>query len=276
MTDETQETSWKDTLPEDLQALPMLEKFKSVEDLVRSHESAERMIGKSIRVPGDDAGQDQWDEFLQRINKVDGIARVPKDPDDEGWRDVYRKAGLPEAPTEYGLADEDLAKTLHEAGLTKKQAKRVADLMNDGKVAADEARQEETRNAIAKLKERWGEGFERNSLMARQVVDMLAQKMGAPDQFRTTLNDSKYGNDPFLIEMFAAVGKMLGEPGAPKAGEGVRFGLSPAEAKEQISEIMANKDHPYHDGDRAALDKVAKLYELAYGTEGIERTYVAA
>ena len=256
---------WKEQLPEELRGLPMMEKFKSVEDLVRSHSEAEKMLGSSVRVPSSEAGDDAWKEFLAKM--PDGVAKVPTDPDDdEGWRHVLAKAGLPEDPTGYELSDAELAKQLHEAGLTKRQAKKVAATMNADKEAQQTKRQEETQQAVAKLREKWGEGFDRMSLQAKQAVDVLAANLGMGEEFRAKLADSRYGNDPFLIEVFAEVGKMMGEKAPFKGGSG-GVGLTPAEAQEQISEIMANEDHPYHQGDKASVEKVTRLFEVIHGKE---------
>lgn len=262
---------WKEGLPEDLRELPTIKDIKSIDDLVRTHDSAQRMLGNSVRVPGNDAGQDQWDEFLQKVGKIDGIARVPKDPEDDGWRDVLKKAGLPEEPTGYGLENEALAQHLHEAGLTKKQAKKVADMMAESESARLEAQHQRAQEAVAELKKRWGDGFERHAMMAQHVIKMVDEQNGNTN-LRDALERSDLGNDPAVIEAFAAIGKLLDEKPIEKTGSGMRFGMSPAEARAQLDEIMANKDHPYHTGNKDAVDRVLRLHEIIHGTDDAYRS----
>ena len=58
---------WRDSLPGDIRSSIDVE---SVEDLAKGYVNAQQMIGGSIRIPGKEAGKEDWDKFYSAMAKA--------------------------------------------------------------------------------------------------------------------------------------------------------------------------------------------------------------
>ena len=76
------------------------------------------------------------------------------------------------------------------------------------------------------------------------------------------------GNNPALLAILSEIGGSLQEKGQLQGAQKIQYGVSVEEAKEQISEIRNNKNHPYHNSKspdyRQAQEKMSKLYSIAF------------
>lgn len=97
---------------EELRTNPSLQNVKDINDLANQFINAQKMIGGAVKVPGQDATPEQWDEF-------------------------YNRAGRPEAADNYEFqsseelsrGDEEIAEMralFHKAGLNQQQANTLA------------------------------------------------------------------------------------------------------------------------------------------------------
>ena len=66
-------SNWRDSLAEDLRSEPSLKDFKDINSLAKSHVSAQKMLGGSIRIPGEDASDEARQEFYSKLSNVEGV-----------------------------------------------------------------------------------------------------------------------------------------------------------------------------------------------------------
>lgn len=256
------EQSWRDSLPDDMRNHPAIQDFKDITGLTKSYLSQQELIG------------------------ADRIA-IPKEDDTEGWAKLYNKLGRPEKSESYeytkpagseGLTfDEDLVKQyqakFHELGLTKKQGEAIFKLYNDNVVSKIQnlaADGEKRRNdAISVLKAEWGQAYDQNINIARNVIKDLGDEDLIP-----FLEETGLGNDPRLIKIFYNIATKTSEDSFRQGGNGGSFLNTPEQAKAKITQLHNDekfmqayntKQHPEHND---AVKRMAALFEQAYPGEG--------
>ena len=260
---------WRDSISDDYRSNPAIADYKDINDLVKSHISAQSMIGNSIRIPSKEAGQEQWDAFYSRFNDVPGLMRYNPDNPTE----VLRKIGAPEdadgykwTPPEGFEPDPDTVKGFKDLAyalnLTNEQASGLMSHMAKDAVADNQRREQEMKEAIDGMKKEWGMAFDEKMGEATRAVAILGGQ-----ELVDVLNETGLGNHPAMIKLFANLGSQLKEP-ATLPGQGSQAGvLTPEEAQSQIEDIYNNKEHPYHEGNPEAIKKMQRLFGMAYPEE---------
>jgi len=236
-----QETSWKDSLPEEIRGHKSLETIKDVGSLAKGFVHAESMIGSDkIPVPG------KW-------------------ATDDDWSAVYNKLGRPETSGDYKLeaseaADADtldwFKSTAHKIGLNSSQAQNLLNeyeerMGSHAETSNAELESKRTEADLA-LKREWGRAFENKVAGAKGVLMNFADEDLAD---LTTSDGVKFGDHPDIIKLFANVGDYIREKigedsiAGPK-GAGV---MAPDEARQKLAEIKKqgtpywDHRHPEHD-----------------------------
>ena len=270
------ENDWKEQLPEELRADPSLQNFDSIDKLAKSYVEMKSFQGNSIRIPGEDAGEEDRQKFIDKLlQHAPNLMLKPESLDNpEESREFWRTLGAPEKPEEYEfpeLSDQPegfevpretvdrLRQYAHEIGMTKGQFKKFVE-----KMTTDEAKR--FTESVSQLQEKWNGLIKEWGLATderlKKAAD-VATKLGAPDQLIESMKNKTL--DPDLVKFMYSVAEAVGKP------EGVNStdtptgptGLTPAEAQAKIDEIYANKDHPFHRGDAAALKRMLELVAAA-------------
>lgn len=87
---------------EDLKVNPVLTRFPSLEEALKSIPEAKAYQGRSIALPPEDATPDMWKEFDGKlIGKVPGLIRKPSADDPDDRLRFLRDLGLPESEAGY-------------------------------------------------------------------------------------------------------------------------------------------------------------------------------
>jgi len=263
---------WKESLPEELRSEPVIQQTKDIPSLAKQLVHAQRMLGGSIRIPGKDAGQEDWDKFYSRLQEVPGVARIPTDPsqDQEGTAAVLKKLGWPESPDKYqvnvpedaGLDPEFVQanlKALHEIGLTQQQAQAYMDRLAEQhrNLVMEEQKEEQERQAL--LQQKFGQALERVQFDAAAA----AKQLGG-DEAAQALAEAGLLEDPHVLSVLSKAAELLKESGTQlPEHSGQMGGLTPDEARAQIQEMWNNKDHPLHHSTHPHHQSaVQRYYEL--------------
>ena len=235
------QTSWKDSLPEEIRGHKSLETISDVGALAKSYVHAESMIGSDkIPVPG------KW-------------------ATDDDWSVVYNKLGRPETSGDYKLEANDSTDgdtldwykaTAHKIGLNSSQAQKLLNEYEErigGHAETTNAELESRRTeADLALKKEWGRAYENKMAGAKGVLMNFADEDLAE---MTTADGVKFGDHPEIVRMFSKVGDYIREKigedsiAGPK-GAGV---MAPDEAQQKLSEIKRvgspywDHRHPEHD-----------------------------
>jgi hypothetical protein len=251
-------SKWRDFLADDFKVDPAFKDYKDLNSLAKSHKSLQKMLGSDkIPAPKDDWAPEQWSEFYERLGR-------PKTADEYEFK----------KPENYPGDDEfikDVVKTMHEAGLTKKQVASVLETYMSKDMARLTAHQSEqqkaTAAAITGLQKEYGEKFNENVNYARYAT----KELGDADTIKL-LDETGLTNNPALFRMMAKAGRLLAGDRASGANTGGvdALNLTQAEAAAAISSLTSDREymaalfdanHREHD---AAVQKRMRLFQIAY------------
>ena len=107
------------------------------------------------------------------------------------------------------------------------------------------------------LQEEWGGNFKRNVAYAQRAVSHIGG-----DELKSVMDETGLGNNPVIAKAMYKIGKMMVEDGIIP-GE-VQGTVTSQDAKSKIAEIMADAAHPYHTGQKEAIEEMRKLHQIAY------------
>jgi hypothetical protein len=232
-------------LPPELQAHKSLEKFKDPGALARSYLQMESYQGRSVAIPGPEAKPEERTAF-------------------------YQKLGVPDAPDKYevaapeGLGELDPAvlgawkQTFHRLHLTPDQVKGLTSEffgspMWNPAVAGEQLRTQ----AVTALRAEWGGAYDHNLAVAQQAAKQIAGR-----EVIEVLEATGLGNHPAFVRLFAKLGRDYADDGQLLKDAQSGGILGPADAQQRIDAIFADRTHPYHRGDKAAVDEMTRLFQL--------------
>lgn len=236
---------WLKGVDEALVNEPSVKNIKDLNSLVKSYVSAQKFVGADkVVLPKKDASAEQWNEF-------------------------FRKVGLPESEDKYELKKADKSsiddefygsfrKSAFEAGILPHQAQKLLSSFeglattNTEKMVAHAKQISE--GQIAELKQEWGEAYDRKLGIIKETVD----KFGG-DELRKTLRDAGLASHPAIAKLFVEIGESLLEK-SPKGMDP----RTPAETNKSIEEIMADRNHPYHNPSHIDHAKAVKEVEALF------------
>lgn len=220
---------------------------------IESYKNLEKFAGGSkslVELPGPDAPPEKIAEF-------------------------YGKLGRPEAPDKYSIeapqgGDPELTdwfkSTAHEVGLSDTQAKTLFNKWNEMAGVKMQASQEQAQiaseKAITDLKREWGQTFDKQIDMGKRAVTALGFKEQDLSDYEAKLGTGE------MLKLFAKLGTKMGEPSfedGSRSGGG-SFGTTPAQAKQQLSELKTDKAFMdgYLSGNPEHVAKMKRLTEAAY------------
>lgn len=250
-----------DTAPE-LRDNPSLKDFNDVTALAKSFIDTKAHVGSSIRPPGPDASAEAKKDFYDKLVKHAPHLVPLTDGDAEAEKIVWNKLGRPTDPKEYDFKPpedtpvdvEALRAAAVKLGLTKAQFK-----------AASEAAVENTRksNDSTKadrdaLKTEWGQAYQPKLAAAAAT----AAKLKAPESVIKAITEGKLSSAQLKLwdNITSAMGGEGTQIGKQQGGAGAGV-PTPAEAEQQIQEIMARPEYfSRNSPERPRL--IAKVLEL--------------
>ena len=262
-------TDWRSSLPEDIRGSKVFDSVQDVNSLAKQFMDAQSHIGNSIRIPGEDAGQEAVDAFHAKLmNKTDLMV---KPTNAEDYAKVFESMGKPVDGAGYSIPEgtegsfDHLREMALNANMTYTQfASMVQSVaaLDASALASQAATQTESRGKVEK---EWGAAFDQNS---NQAIALL-EATGAPE---SVIDLAKEGNiDGDSLRWFHALSQKMSGGATPNAvgDEGHNQIMTPTEAGHQLNEMMSNKDSPYWDTSNRRhqefQDKAMALRKLKNG-----------
>jgi len=268
------ENVWREGLDETLAGDKGLADFKDLNGLAKAYLDTKSDLGRSIRLPGSDAGEDALVAFHQSLTeKVPGLTPMPDLENAESVTAFMKRLGMPEEASGYdaGEIPESLKESMlafqaaaHGSDLTKKQFDVLSKFLVTENADADAASVTANQAEQDKLKLDWGETLGNKS----QAILELMKQTGAPDSLVDKITGHKM--DMASMKWFNGLVEALSGEGGQmdfQGGQHEDGRVTPDEAKTQINEIMGNKKSPYWDASdpqhAALVKKVVELQKQA-------------
>jgi hypothetical protein len=181
-----------------------LAKFENVDKLARGYIDLEGKLSKAAIIPGKDASEDEWSEFLNTLGR----------PENSEGYEFETVEGLPPDISFNREKENDFRQTAHNLGLTKEQAKElhkwhINSVLNDYKGMV-RAKADDYKSAVQAMKDEWGDEYGQNLELMRRGYDTLA----APE-LQALLKRTGLTNEPEIIKFFSRLGKLFAEDRTP-------------------------------------------------------------
>ena len=252
--------SWTDGLPEDVASHPSMENVKDVSDLASQFINAQGLICRSVQIPSDDASEEQWAKFNERMTKVPSVYRTPTT--EEEWGEMWGKLGRPESPEGYGIEKPEFSQAFHSANLTKEQANALNQWMNEQQSSYESEQQSAQEARVGDLKEEWGRAYDTRVDLAQKAVRFLDEQVGGLVDY---LNDSGAGDDPQMIKLFYTLSKGLEESKMEGTQSASMTSQEAKDRAQELTEQLFSLDE-LDPRRQSLLNQRAKLFEMALGS----------
>ena len=193
------EESWRDGLPDDLQGVKTLEKFKDVDALAKGYVHLEKYFDGTIKIPGEKATPEDWDRYYSKLGR-------PDTPDDY----EFEKQEVPEGMNYDEHMEGEFLKKAHGMGLNNKQVGELYNWYNGQSKEMFVQHQVQHENSIQKaeieLRADWGRQYDEKISSIQRLVDQYAT-----NEEKQYLETSGFGNDPNVAKMMDRIAKDHGE-----------------------------------------------------------------
>jgi hypothetical protein len=187
----------------------------------------------------------------------------------------YNKLGRPSDPKGYGITlpegvdptfSNDAMSKFHELGLSKQQGAELSNWWLQYAGGIDSSNKEAQAATFAAdeaaLKQSWGQAYDQNLNVARNVAKALELDEKTVDSLQSVLGHKG------VMELLTRIGSKSGEDSFVLGDGKAQFGgaLTPAQAKAEIAALQQDRDFvaKYLNKDTAALKKMSELHSYAY------------
>jgi hypothetical protein len=261
VTQESVEKTWRDDLPEELQGVKTLEKFKDINGLAKSYVETEKYFEGAIRIPKEGASDEEWSNYYGKLGRPD----TPEDYD-------FAKTELPEGMNYDTDFEKGFLARAHKNGFNNDQVKDMYDWYNDATKGAYVDNQVSTQNSEQKteieLRADWGRQYDEKLAGVQRLVDKYAS-----EEDREYLNTGP-GNDKKLVRMLDRIAKDHGEGrhlGDPKLNAFVDP-ESAQQAKDAFYNDTQSEDYKAyfdssHKDHKKVMEMVSRWNNTIHGSE---------
>ena len=249
---ETTPENWYDSLPDEYKSNPNVTKYKSQEELLNGHINLTKKIGeKGLTKPETDEDWKKAYAFLGKPETIEGYEFTPNEElPDELKLDEQMATSFKEVAHEIGLNPHQYEKLMSSYMAMNEQGFKARKEQMDAELLASEK----------ELKETWGQAYDQNIEMARNIVKKYDNGGKLTKLLETPFNGSSLGNNPVLLNMLANVAKSTMEDGG-LVGRGA--GIPTSEDLE--TELGKLINHPaYLDGNNPEHKQIAKQVSNIY------------
>lgn len=258
-----QTPNFRESLPEDLRGNSVFDNVKDLTDLATQFANAQSFLGSSIRIPSENASEEDRKKFYEKVMKHAPSLMPKPDPADEtAVQTVLAALGRPADPSSYNIEgaqlSDDLKKAAHEAGLTQNQFAKMYQTLIKPSLDSSAARAAEVEKGRAELAKEWGYAFQ----VKEQTAQALLQKTGAPAELVDAAAKGQLNAN--TLRWLDQLATSIGREGLDLVNHGQGGNrMTPAEAQAQINEIMNNRSHAYwNTSDPAHKQAVKDVVDL--------------
>jgi hypothetical protein len=252
---ETDTADWKDSIEDlDLRNSSQIQNYKSVDDLVKSHNHHMSIVGSSVRIPTEMAGEEDWQKFYSKIGRPDEASsyklNTPKVPDGMKFDESIK---------------ENFSDIAFKNGLRPDQASALFDWMTGTGIDIESQKQQSLTKLreqnMTKIRENWGDEFNLKAKYVNKAINSFLPEHSRERIMTMATNDLDFAN------MLSAVGEQIGEDSSVGTGD---TGSSPQvkTSSDLIKEITAHQMDPKgayrdrsHPAHKEAVAEVHKLFE---------------
>lgn len=239
--------------------------YKDVQSIIKALAHAQHKLGNVIPVPPKDAKPEDRQAVLNKLYDAGLLARPPATPEGYG---IKKPESLPEGIQWDDELAQQLAATLHKHGMPAEAASELLQLHVASLAKQQQAFKIEQEQALAALKQEFGEEFE----SAKEQVRRIAKQIFRSPEEVEFYNRIGLGNHPLFLGPLMRIAKQMKAdssyaPGAQHSQPAV----TPQQAFAELQAISTDPKHPmyarYKQNDPDVLAYITNLYKAAYETK---------
>lgn len=271
--------NWRDSLPDEIKGEAALANFEDVGALAKGYLDGKAYQGASIKIPGEDAGEDAIKEFNNKLlEKVPTLMPKPNLDDPEQSVEFFRSIGMPEKPDGYETPEFDapegfnpdaakinkIREVAHKIGLTKKQYEDMTKELIGTDAESFKTSKESIEVNKTAIRDQWGHAHDDNM----KLVESALNKTKAPEALVASVKEGSATLE--TLAWLLSVGKQFGAEGNVPAGDSpgkVNGAMAPDDAQAAIDEINNNPQHAYWtatgDEKARAINRMVQLMTWA-------------
>lgn len=253
---------------------PSLKNFLADKDgtkFVESHLALRKMVGNSVRIPGEDATPEEIEAFKDKFR-----------PEKAEGQDLYQYTPPEDMPHPEMFNKElllEVQKEFYDAGFSQEQYSKAMDIYDntikgfDAQAEESFAQQEISAKEDLQKDPRWrGAGYARNEALAKEGVAYLFGD-DPKGEARAFLDGTNImGSNPHFMRAMNKLGRDIAEGGGIENNSITKglTGLQSEDAATEINAVRTDKTHRYHDAYRdnthkdhaAAKSYMSELYSI--------------
>ena len=253
--------NFKEHLSPEFKDHSALQDIGDINSMAKSYISAQEMVGQQrLPMPVAEADPSEWSRCYDSVGRPIG---------EEGKGYTFDETSLPEGMQKNEPMEKFFRKSMHDAGLSQKQA---GDMYKSYNELVTQSTDQNGKNTEATEKA-WDTEIRQEFGLA--YTDQLEAAKAAVEEFgsdglKDYLNDSRLGNHPEMIKFAAKIGSQLLEKGSQgRAGRQGTSVLTPDQAKNEIAQLHGNPQfmEAYHGKGPAheeAIKRMTALHDFAY------------
>lgn len=253
--------NFKDHLAPEFKDHSALQDINDLNGMAKSYISAQEMVGQQrLPLPTTEASPAEWSSFYDSVGR-------PTGSDGKGYQ--FDEGSIPEGLEKSQPMEDFFRKSMHEAGLSQKQAQYMYKSYNDftgqSQTQQGKATEDMEKTWDTQLRQDFGLAYTDQVESAKAAIEEFGS-----DGLREYLNDSRLGNHPEMIKFAAKIGTQLLETSSQgRAGRTSRSVLTPEMAKSEIAQLHGNPQFmeayngagPSHED---AIKRMQELHDFAY------------
>ena len=237
---------WLLTLDEQLGKSSSLAKFKDINTLAKSYLELEKSQTKSVSIPTEDAAEEEWDDFYNRLGRPNDKSYLPVEEITDKNKDFLEFYGA----------------LFHDSGLSARQGRKLLSRLSEAAKVISDNQQKETEalrvENIKKLKDKYGADFDSN-------IRIMEGHLKDKGDLLSFIDNSAF--NPEIMDLVIEQAKANSDNSLITNGSSENFDV--IAAKKEISKLSNNENFmkQYEDGNEEANKKLQELYAQAYPEE---------
>ena len=268
--------TWRDDLPDTLRDNPEIQRTESVEALAKRFLDTKQMVGNSLRMPTNEAGQESIDAFTTKIlaNETLGLMKRPDASNEEVMGAVYDSLGRPANAEGYAVVEgadllsyKAMAAEAHRLGLSKAQFEGLASSQIAMATEQTVALQAEQKAGNDALRQEWGPAYDEKIGRAATMLDLTK----APKDLIDAVASGDIGAN--VLRWVDQLATSLGIEGAPMAQDLTEITMDTTDGlkqkRDEITQRMLNETLS-HQQTKELQAKLVRLSEQIMKAEGRE------
>lgn len=232
----------QDMLPDEYKSDPVFQDIPDLATLAKVHRDTKAMVGASVRIPTDDAGQEAIEAFRAKLidNPHLGLMLRPDPDNPETMQAVQQALGVPEDASGYERPEDvdpeafgALANTAKELGLTKQQYAEMAAAHAALNKQAEQQYVQERDAGVKQLHGEWGHSFDERVGRVTEMVKALGGHEGLEGALANGAIDAP------TLRFLDTVATQMGKEGAQVASQiGAVTQDTPSELRQRRDELI--------------------------------------